>query len=189
MDEKRAIEEVATTSSTIALSNYGEVFASENAHVIHDECGAVELQTAGARITRLPAQQGILDAGTLSQWLDDHPASVHSQQPAAVTITQASECGTLYTPQQVAAIGEVCRQRGLALHMDGARFANAVVALQVPPAALTWEAGVDVLSFGATKNGALGAEALIAVAEATARQARVEAHRPVGGRAVRRRAP
>ena len=154
-----------TAANALAIATftapYGEVFASENAHVVHDECGAVELQTAGARITRLPAQQGILDAGTLSQWLDDHPASVHSQQPAAVTITQASECGTLYTPQQVAAIGQVCRQRGLALHMDGARFANAVVALQVPPAALTWEAGVDVLSFGATKNGALGAEAVV----------------------------
>jgi len=154
-----------TAANALAIATltppYGEVFASEDAHVIHDECGAVELQSAGARLTRLAARDGLLDAGTLAQWLQDHPASVHTTQPALVTLTQATECGTVYTPQQVAAIGRVCRERGLALHMDGARFANALASLGVAPAEITWKAGVDVLSFGATKNGALGAEAVV----------------------------
>lgn len=154
-----------TAANALALATltppWGEVFATRDAHVIHDECGAVELQSAGARITRLPSQDGLLSAATLAGWLADHPSSVHSPQPAAVTLTQASECGTVYTPAQVAAIGAVCREHGLALHMDGARFANALAGLQVPPAEFTWKAGVDVLSFGATKNGALGAEAVV----------------------------
>ena len=158
---------VATGTAANALaiatltSPYGEVFASDDAHVIHDECGAVELQSAGARLTRLPARAGLLDADTLAKWLEDHPASVHTTQPAMVTLTQATECGTVYTPQQVAAVGRVCRDRGLALHMDGARFANALASLGAAPADITWKAGVDVLSFGATKNGALGAEAVV----------------------------
>lgn len=154
-----------TAANALALASltppWGEIFASDAAHVIHDECGAVELQSGGARITRLPARHGILDAATLVQWLADHPASVHSPQPAAVTLTQATECGTVYTPAQVADIAATCRQHGLALHMDGARFANALASLRVTPAEATWQAGVDVLSFGATKNGAMGAEAVV----------------------------
>lgn len=154
-----------TAANALAIATlvppYGEVFAGDEAHVVHDECGAVELQTGGARITRLPAADALLRAETLAAWLDDHPASVHTTQPAAVTLTQASECGTVYAPAQVQAIGAVCRRHGLALHMDGARFANALAHLGVPPAEITWKAGVDVLSFGATKNGALGAEAVV----------------------------
>ncbi len=154
-----------TAANALAIATltppWGEIFASDDAHVIHDECGAVELQSAGARITRLPSRHGLLDAATLAQWLADHPFSVHSPQPATVTLTQATECGTVYAPAQVADIAAVCRAHKLALHMDGARFANALAALQVTPAQATWKAGVDVLSFGATKNGALGAEAVV----------------------------
>jgi threonine aldolase len=154
-----------TAANSLALATlaapYGEVFASAHAHVVHDECGAVELQSGGARITRLPASDGLLQAAVLEDWLADNPVSVHSTQPAAVSITQASECGTVYPPPQVAAIADVCRRHGLALHMDGARFANALVTLGCSPAEATWKAGVDVLSFGATKNGALGAEAVV----------------------------
>lgn len=154
-----------TAANALALAActppWGEIFAGDDAHVLHDECGAVELQTGGARLTRLPARDGRLEAATLQQWLADHPVSLHTPQPAAVSITQATECGTVYSPAQVAAIGQVCRQHGLALHMDGARFANAVAKLGVHPAKVTWKAGVDVLSFGATKNGALGAEAVV----------------------------
>jgi threonine aldolase len=82
-------------------------------------------------------------------------------QPALVSISQLTESGLLYTPDEVAAIGQVAKRHGLSLHMDGARFANAVASLDVHPADLTWRAGVDVLSFGATKNGALGAEAVV----------------------------
>jgi threonine aldolase len=137
------------------------VFCTEQAHVASDECGAVELQTAGARLTPLPASAGLLAADTLSAWLRDHATSVHSVQPASVSITQASECGTVYEPAHVRAIAETCRQHGLRLHMDGARLANALAGLGAHPADVTWKAGVEVLSFGATKNGALGAEAVV----------------------------
>jgi threonine aldolase len=154
-----------TAANALALATlsppYGEIFAGQNAHIVHDECGAVELQGAGVRITRLNARDGLIAAATLADWLTDNPTSVHSVQPAVVSITQASECGTVYQPAQIAAIAAVCRQRGLALHMDGARFANALASLGAAPAELTWQAGVDVLSFGATKNGALGAEAVV----------------------------
>jgi threonine aldolase len=154
-----------TAANSLALATltppYGQVLCSDQSHVIHDECGAVELQTAGARLTPLPARHGVLDAAVLDAWLDDHPASVHSVQPASVSITQATECGTLYQPGDVAGIAAVCRRHNLKLHMDGARFANALATLGISPAAATWQAGVDVLSFGATKNGALGAEAVV----------------------------
>jgi len=154
-----------TAANTLSLATltppWGQVFCSEHAHVLHDECGAVELQTGGARITALPGPAGLLVADTLAGWLADATVSVHSVQPASVSITQATECGTVYAPDAIAAIADVSRRSGLKLHMDGARFANALVNLGAAPADITWKAGVDVLSFGATKNGALGAEAVV----------------------------
>jgi len=154
-----------TAANSLALATltppYGAIFATDAAHVVHDECGAVELQSGGARITTLPAPDGRLDAEVLARALDDTVVSVHSTQPAAVTITQVTECGTVYRPAQIAALAAVAHARGLHLHMDGARFANALASLGLPPAALTWQAGVDVLSFGATKNGAINAEAVV----------------------------
>jgi threonine aldolase len=154
-----------TAANALALATltppYGQIFASGNAHVVHDECGAVELQSGGARVTSLPARVGLVEAAVLEQWLADNPVSVHAVQPAAVTVTQASECGTVYAAAEIAAIAAVCRRHRLALHMDGARFANALATSGTGPADITWKAGVDVLSFGATKNGALGAEAVV----------------------------
>jgi threonine aldolase len=154
-----------TAANSLALATlvppYGEILCSDQAHIVHDECGAVELQSAGARLTPLASRDGVLPADALQDWLADHPASVHSVQPAAVSLTQATECGTVYQAAEVAAIAAVCRQHGLPLHMDGARFANALATLGTTPAAITWEAGVDVLSFGVTKNGGLAAEAVV----------------------------
>lgn len=162
-----------TAANSLALATltppWGQVFSSENSHVLHDECGAMELQTAGARLTPLASPHGLLHADTLAQVLAGLTVSVHSVQPASVSITQATECGTVYQPEQIAAIATVCRQHGLKLHMDGARFANALVGLGVKPAEMTWQAGVDVLSFGATKNGAMGAEAVVFFDAALAR--------------------
>jgi threonine aldolase len=162
-----------TAANSLALATlvppYGEVLCSDQAHIVHDECGAVELQTGGARLTPLASRHGLLDAAALDAWLADHPASVHSVQPRAVSLTQATECGTVYQPAEVAAVARVCRERGLSLHMDGARFANALATLGATPAELTWQAGVDVLSFGATKNGALAAEAVVFFDPAAAR--------------------
>jgi threonine aldolase len=162
-----------TAANALALASltpsWGQIFCTDQSHVAQDECGAVELQTGGARLTPLPCTQGLLEASLLAGHLADHTVSVHSVQPASVSITQASECGTVYRPDAIAAIAAVCRQHGLRLHMDGARFANALVSLGATPAAITWQAGVDVLSFGATKNGALGAEAVVFFDAALAR--------------------
>jgi threonine aldolase len=108
------------------------------------------------------AYRGKRDAGQLADVIGAAAAgNVHHVQPAAISLTQATEAGTVYTVDEVTAIAEVARRRGLALQMDGARFANAAVALDRSPAELTWKAGVDVLSFGATKNGAMAAEAVV----------------------------
>jgi threonine aldolase len=154
-----------TAANALAIATltppWGQVFSSGDSHVLHDECGAMELQTAGARLTPLASPLGLLTADMLSQALTGQSVSVHSVQPASVSIAQATECGTVYQPGQIATIAAVCRQHGLRLHMDGARFANALVSLGATPAELTWKAGVDVLSFGATKNGAMDAEAVV----------------------------
>jgi threonine aldolase len=109
----------------------------------------------------VPGAAGKLTPAALETALRDNPVAVHTMQPRAVSLTQATECGTAYRPREVAALTALARERGLAVHVDGARFANAVEFLGCHPADLTWRAGVDVLSFGATKNGALGAEAVV----------------------------
>ena len=158
---------VATGTAANALSlatlspPYGAMFAADVAHVLNDECGAVELQTAGARLIPLPSQDGRLEASTLAHDLAGRVDSVHSLRPSAVTLTLVTECGTVYTPAQLAALTEVAHAHALPVHLDGARFANGLAWLGVPPADVTWRAGVDVLSFGATKNGALAAEAVV----------------------------
>jgi threonine aldolase len=140
---------------------YGAVFAHEHAHIVSDECGAVEHFSGGARVVGIPSPQGKLTANALKAALDLRPPSVHTLQPAVLSLTQATEFGTVYRPQEVAALAEVAHRQKLSVHMDGARFANALVNLACHPGDITWRAGVDVLSFGATKNGALSAEAVV----------------------------
>jgi threonine aldolase len=153
-----------TAANALALAcltpPYGAVYCHRQAHINVDECGAPELYTGGAKLVPLDGQgakltpEAILAAATGG-------GVVHHVQPSAVSVTQATEAGCVYRPEEVAAVAEACRARGLKLHMDGARFANAVAALDVPPAEVTWKAGVQVLSFGATKNGCLAAEAVV----------------------------
>jgi len=140
---------------------YGSILAHEEGHIVRDECGAPEHATGGARVVPLPGAHGKLTAAALEAALDAAPVSVHSYQPAAVSITQATELGTSYRPHELAALAEAAHRRGLKVHLDGARFANALVFLDCHPAEISWRAGVDVLSFGATKNGALAAEAVV----------------------------
>jgi threonine aldolase len=154
-----------TAANALSLATlsppYGNVFAHSGAHVVEDECGAVEFFSSGARLTLVPGEHGRIEPQTLEQALTAHPASVHTVQPAAVTLTQATELGTTYRPAAIAALSTVARRYGLKVHMDGARLANAIDFLDCHPGDVTWRAGVDVLSFGATKNGALAAEAVV----------------------------
>jgi threonine aldolase len=154
-----------TASNSLALATvtprYGAVYCHPEAHIACDECGAPGFFTGGAQLERVEGAAAKLSAEALAATLDGHSVSVHSVQPAAVSISQATELGTAYRPDEVAALCEVAREHGLHVHMDGARFANAVTFLGCHPGDVTWRAGVDVLSLGATKNGALAAEAVV----------------------------
>jgi threonine aldolase len=154
-----------TAANSLSLATlsppYGAIFAHQDAHVYVHECGATEFFSGGARIVTVPGAAGKVTADALAATLDRHPASSHSVQPAGVSLSQATEVGTTYTPAELAAVTELAHRRNLKVHMDGARFANSVEFLGCAPADVTWKAGVDILSFGATKNGAIGAEAVV----------------------------
>lgn len=155
-----------TAANALALASltppWGSIYCHAEAHIQADECGAPEMFTGGAKLVPLPGDHGKIAPDTLSAALDRaHKGFVHAVQPASLSLTQATEAGTVYNPDEVAALTATARHHGLRVHMDGARFANAVAGLGCTPADVTWRAGVDVLSFGATKNGALGAEAVI----------------------------
>lgn len=159
---------VATGTAANALSLaslspvYGAIYAQAAAHITVDECNAPEFYTGGAKVVAVPGADGKITGADLDVLLAGAtPHGHHNAQPAAVSISQATEVGTVYGVDEVSAIGGVCRDHGVALHMDGARIANAVVHLGCSFADVTWRAGVDVLSFGATKNGAMAAEAVV----------------------------
>ncbi|MBV9883802.1 MAG: low specificity L-threonine aldolase [Sphingomonadaceae bacterium] len=147
------------------------IVCHRDAHIQTDECGAPEFYTGGAKLLLGEGEAAKLSVATLTALLDGLRNDVHQIQPAVLSITNASEYGCVYTPEETAALGRLAQGRGLRFHVDGARFANAVAGLGCAPADLSWRAGVDALSFGFTKNGALAAEALIffdpALAEAT----------------------
>jgi threonine aldolase len=154
-----------TAANALALAAlcppFGSIVCHRDAHIQNDECGAPAFYTHGARLLLADGVGAKIDPAAIDAQLRLVRNDVHQMQPAAVSITNASEYGLVYAPAEVAAIGDLCRAKGLRLHMDGARFANAVVTLGCAPADLTWRAGVDVLSFGFVKNGGMSAEALI----------------------------
>ncbi|OCR02764.1 threonine aldolase [Oscillatoriales cyanobacterium USR001] len=159
---------VATGSAANALALsvmtpvYGAIYCHAESHINLDECGAPEFYTGGAKLVTLTGNHRKIDSHNLAEIIANTGAGVvHHIQPAAVSITQATEAGTIYQPNEIAQISEVTRTHNLQLHIDGARFANAVASLGCSPADITWRVGVDALSFGATKNGAMGAEAVI----------------------------
>jgi threonine aldolase len=140
---------------------FGGVWCHAEAHVEVDEAGAVGFYTGGASLMLVPSPAGKLTVEALAAAAARRRGDVHQVQAAALSLTQATECGTVYAPGEVAALAGWARARGLAVHMDGARFANAVAHLGCAPADLTWRAGVDMLSFGCIKNGGMAAEALL----------------------------
>ena len=170
-----AVFPVATGTAANALAlaavtpPWGAVLCHLLAHIACDEANAPEFYTGGAKLVPVPGADGKLAVADLAALLPGDLGNVHHAQPAAISLTQATECGTVYRPAEIAEISALAHRHGLAVHMDGARFANALVHLDASPADLTWRAGVDVLSFGATKNGALGAEAIVFFDPARAR--------------------
>lgn len=164
-----------TAANALALAHvsppWGVVLCHAQAHIATDECGAVEFFGGGLKLVGLEGRGGKITPRTLQQALAGYGGhSPHQMIPSALSITQASEAGTIYRTDEIAALAEIAHGRSLALHMDGARFANALVRLNASPAEMTWRSGVDVLSFGATKGGAMAAEAVIVFDPARALQ-------------------
>jgi threonine aldolase len=165
-----------TAANVLALSvlapPYGVVFCHPDSHINRDECGAPEFYTGGAKLAGVPGAHGKIAASDLAAAIAaSGQGVVHHAQAACISITQATEAGTVYATSEIGGLAEAAHRHGLTLHMDGARFANALVALGGKPADLTWRAGVDALSFGATKNGAFAAEAVVFFDKAKAEEA------------------
>ncbi len=140
----------------------GVVLCHTDSHMEVDECGAIALQADGARLRLIAGDNGKMQPENLRAAIDAFPVGqVHAGQLTAVSLTQVSEAGTVYTIDHIRALSDIAHEHGLAVHMDGARFANALVHLGATPAEMTWKAGIDLLSFGGTKNGCISAEALV----------------------------
>ena len=154
-----------TAANALALSvmtpPFGAILCHANAHVVTMECGASVFYSGGAKLVPLPGENGRIAPETLAGVLDASLKPADDNPPAALTLTQASEAGTVYGLDHVRALADVAHAHGLKVHMDGARFAGAVASLGCTPAELTWRSGVDALSFGATKNGTLAADAVV----------------------------
>jgi threonine aldolase len=154
-----------TAANGLALSSmtpgYGAIICHAEAHIAVDECNSPELFTGGAKILGLNGPGGKITPAMVEKTLKGFIRGEHDPKPRGVSLTNATELGTCYAPAEVKAFSDLIRPRGMKLHMDGARFANALAGLGVTPAELTWKAGVDVMSFGATKNGAMMLEAVI----------------------------
>ncbi len=155
-----------TAANVLALSccapPWGAVFCHPASHIAVDEANAPQFYTSGAQLVHVDGKAGKIDPRKLAEALAQPVYGVvHHPQPAAVSITQATECGTAYSPEEIVALATSARRHGLKLHMDGARFANVLSYVGCSPSELTWRAGVDVLSLGATKNGAMAAEVVI----------------------------
>jgi threonine aldolase len=154
-----------TAANSLALAAlcppYGSILCHRDAHIQTDECGAPEFYTLGAKLLLGEGEGAKLTPDIVTALLATVRDDVHQVQPHALSITNATEYGCVYTPDETAALGDLAKTRGLGFHLDGARFANAVASLGCAPADLTWRTGVDALSFGFVKNGGLGAECLI----------------------------
>lgn len=153
-----------TAANALSLASMGQSYHSilchEIAHVETDECGATEFFSNGMKVLQVAGDEGKVLPRGIEERVKTR-TDIHYPKPRAVSLTQATEVGTVYSLAELRAIGETCRALGLTLHMDGARFANAVASLGAQPKELTWQAGVDVLCFGGTKNGSHGGEAVV----------------------------
>ena len=153
-----------TAANALALAtltpSFGNIYCHKLAHINMDECGAPEFYTGGGKLVTLQGNKGKITAEELDKTISGK-GIVHHTQPSSVSITQVCETGEVYQLDEIKKISEVTHKHNLNIHMDGARFANALTSLNCSPAEMTWKSGIDVLSFGATKNGCIAAEAII----------------------------
>ena len=153
-----------TAANALALAqlckSFQSVICHQHSHIQTDECGAPEFFTGGSKLLLVGGADGKIDIGQVKALLARHN-ELHSHKPGVISISQATEFGTVYRRDEIAAIADLARKHQLFLHMDGARFANAIASLNCAPKAITWEAGVNVLCFGGTKNGAVVGDLVI----------------------------
>ena len=140
--------------------SYHSIICQETAHVGTDECGAPEFFSNGTKVLTVSGKNGKMDPASVERMVTRRD-DIHYPKPRVVSLTQATELGTVYTVPEVKAIWSVAKKHGLSMHMDGARFANAVASLNVAPKEITWQAGIDVLCFGGTKNGTAVGDAVV----------------------------
>ncbi|RWR27835.1 low specificity L-threonine aldolase [Sinirhodobacter populi] len=162
-----AVYLVATGTAANALScallsdPWSAIFCHRHAHIQEDECGAPEFFADGAKLVLLEGAHGKIDPELMRPVIAHAGGAIHHVQRGMLSITNATEAGTVYTPEEVRVLTGIAREYDLPVHMDGARFANALAATGATPAEMTWKSGVDVLSFGGTKNGCMGVEAVV----------------------------
>jgi threonine aldolase len=170
-----------TAANGLALATlcppFGGIVCHRMAHIQVDECGAPEFYTGGARLLLCEGEGAKVTPGAVAALIAGIRADVHQVQARALSITNATEYGCVYTPAETAALGDLAREKGLGFHLDGARFANAVASQSCAPADLSWRAGVDALSFGFTKNGGMSAECLVLFSAELAEAARTRRKR------------
>ncbi|MEE8338990.1 MAG: beta-eliminating lyase-related protein [Xanthomonadales bacterium] len=155
-----------TVANAIALAcvtpSWGSVFCHRNAHILNDECGAPEFFGNGLRLVPVDGPEGKFTPGALQQTIIANQGhGVHAYIASAVSLTQSTESGTVYQPEEISSLCKVATENGMAAHLDGARFGNAIAALACHPGDVSWKAGIQMMSFGASKNGCLAAEALL----------------------------
>ena len=162
-----------TAANALALAqlcqSFHAIVCHQNAHIQTDECGAPEFFTKGSKLLLVEGDGGKIDLAKAARIVDRQP-ELHSHKPRVISITQATEFGTVYTRAEIEAVSEFARGREMLLHMDGARFANAVASLNCDPKEITWQAGVDVLCFGGTKNGLAAGELIVFFKKELARE-------------------
>jgi threonine aldolase len=154
-----------TAANALALAHltppWGAVFCHEEAHIALDECGAPEFFSGGIKLVGLAGVGGKIAPDTVAHALNGQWGGPHHVSPSVLSLSQATEAGTIYRPHEIRALADIAHGRGLAVHVDGARLANALARMNAPLADATWQAGVDALSFGASKGGAMAAEAVV----------------------------
>ncbi|WP_417586382.1 threonine aldolase family protein [Pararhodobacter oceanensis] len=172
-----------TAANALALATFIQpwqtIYCHRVAHIEEDECNAPEFYAGGAKLTLLEGADGLIDADAFALRMQNAPTAVHHAQPGILSLTNLTERGSRYTVAQINRLAGIAKAHGLPVHLDGARFANALVAEGCTPAEMTWRAGVDVLSFGGTKNGLIGVEAVVIFDPAKARE--FELRRKRGG--------
>ena len=155
-----------TACNSLAIAHvtppWGAVLCHEDAHIMTDECGAPEFFGNGIKLVGLPGEDGKIAPAILKAALEKPQwGAPHHVVPSVLSLSQATEAGTIYQPSEIRVLADLAHAHNMAVHMDGARLGNALARMNAPPDEATWKAGVDVLSFGATKGGAMGAEAIV----------------------------